>query len=69
MKSPETLEVIEDTDARTSDQQLLDIKEAIQLRQSAERFERRGQVVTAVMFRNAAWELEQGKQWLSRKRN
>ena len=51
-------------DNRTSDQQMHDIKEAISIRASAERLERRGDTVTAILFRNAAWQLENGKTWL-----
>jgi len=51
-------------DNRSSDQLMHDIKQANELRASAERLEIRGDSVSALLFRNAAWRLENGKEWL-----
>jgi len=51
-------------DNSSSDQLMHDIKQANELRASAERLEIRGDSVSALLFRNAAWRLENGKEWL-----
>ena len=62
-----TLEAIrEETDGRTSDQQMHDLKEAQSLLASAERFDNHGEKVSALLFRNAAWSLENGRPWIVR---
>lgn len=43
---------------------LRDISEANRIRVSAERLDIRGDHATAILFRNAAWKLEQGREWL-----
>lgn len=53
------------SDKRTQDKiDTTQQKEAIRLRESAIRFESRGDLVTATLFRNAAWRIENGKEWL-----
>ena len=41
-----------------------DTSEAGQLRRTAFDLERRGRPITAILFRNAAWEIERGMTWL-----
>ena len=52
-------------DNRTSDQMLTDIVAPNEIRKAAERFERRGDRVTALLFRNNAWLLETGRSFLA----
>jgi hypothetical protein len=40
------------------------LREAQALRDSADRFEIRGDIVTAQLFRNSAWRIEHGHEWL-----
>jgi hypothetical protein len=51
-------------DNQTSDQQMVDIKQAHSIRSIAERQDKRGNKVTAIFFHNDAWRIEQGKEWL-----
>jgi hypothetical protein len=51
-------------DKRTSEQTLIDIAEANKIRATAERLDIRGDHATAILFRNAAWLMENGRQWL-----
>lgn len=53
-------------DNRTSDQQITDLKQAGQIRQTAERAETRGNTVKALLFRNEAWRIENGREWLDK---
>ena len=39
--------------------------EADSLNRAANRFEQTGHTVTAILFRNEAWRMEQGIEWLS----
>lgn len=41
-----------------------DLHQAQALRDSAERFEIRGDIMTAQLFRNSAWRIENGREWL-----
>jgi hypothetical protein len=54
----------EKEDKRTSDQMLLDIEAANKIRVTAEHLDIRGDHATAILFRNAAWRMETGREWL-----
>jgi hypothetical protein len=54
----------EKEDKRTSDQMLLDIEAANKIRATAEHLDICGDHVTAILFRNAAWRMETGREWL-----
>lgn len=53
-------------DDRTPQAQEHDIIQAIMLRQSAERADRRKETALAILFRNEAWQLENGRLWLNK---